>query len=67
MHLLAKFGPLALYVCVKNRAISPWAVSKQTTNTELETDIERSCNELPWMVSVFRAMEIAYLNVGCIN
>ena len=53
MHLLAKFGLPTLYVFVENEAISSWAVSKRSTNpeleTELETDIERSCNELPWM------------------
>ena len=42
MHLLAKLGPLTLWVFVENEAISSWAVSKLSTNTELETDISRN-------------------------
>ena len=38
-HLLAKFGPQTLYSFVENEVISSWAISKQNTNTELETDI----------------------------
>ena len=58
-HLLLKFDQLILYVFVKNEVIISWAVSKRSTNTELEPDKERSCDVLQWMVTVFRATEIA--------
>ena len=42
LHLLAKFVPLTLYVFVENEVISFWAVSKQSTITELEMDISQN-------------------------
>ena len=39
---LAKFGPQTLYVFIENEVISSWAISKRSTNTELETNISRN-------------------------
>ena len=41
-YLLARFGQLTLSVFVKNEAISFGAISKRSTNTELETDISQN-------------------------
>ena len=42
MHLLAKFSPRTLYAFAKNEAISPWANSKRSVNTESEMNIPRN-------------------------
>ena len=40
---------------VKTKRLVFQAVSKRSKNMELETVLKQSCNELPWMLSAFRA------------